>query len=116
MNFTVCYDKEVRDGARNSYFSAFINATYDEEENMGEITDDNFTIVYNKIHKVKVENFTGVFFFARTKLFRPPLYYAKPIFLPMLFSIIYYKCSKTLFIPARFSFIGSCDNITHLDV
>jgi len=113
LNFTVCYDVEgLREGSRNSYFSFFANATYDEEGNLEEIVDDE--IVYNEIHKVKVENFTGVFFFARAKLFAPPTYYIKPIFLPMLFSIIYYKCSKTFFIPARFSFIGSCDNITDL--
>jgi hypothetical protein len=114
LNFTVSYFEEVRDGSRYSYHTYFANATYDDEGNMGDT--ENETMITNEIHKMKVENFTGVFLYARAKLFRPPTYYIRPLFLPMLFSIIYYNCAKLFFIPARFSFIGSCDNITQLPI
>lgn len=114
MNFTVSYLENVRKGARNSYFTYLANATYDDEGNMDEIDKENETMITNEIHKFKVENFTGVFIFARAKLFRLPTYYIRPIFLPALFSIIYYKCAKSFFIPARFSFIGTCDNLKQL--
>ena len=116
MNFTVSYFEEVKDRSRNSYYTYLANATYDDEGNMNEIEDENETMITNQIHKFKVENFTGVFLFARAKLFRFPTYYLRPIFLLGLFSIIYYECAKSFFIPARFSFIGTCDNITQLPV
>jgi len=116
LNFTVSYFENERSGARNSYHTYLANATYDDEGNMEEIDKENETMITNEIHKFKVENFTGMFFFARAKLFRLPTYYLRPIFLPMLFSIIYYNCAKSFFIPARFSFIGTCDNLTQLPV
>ena len=112
LDFTISYESDLRNGSRFSYFSMYGNASYDENGSLINIT--NTTMVTNTHNKVKIDNFTGIFFFLRAKLYRPFTYYLRPIFLPFLFTIIYYNCAKMFFIPARFSFIGTCGNITYL--
>jgi len=112
MDFIVRYDTNMENGSRYSYFTFSGNATYDES---GELIDINETLDYNTIHTLKVENFTGIFFFFRAQLYRSRLFYLRPLF-SALFYIVNFGFTKSLFIPARFSFIGTCDNITQLPV
>jgi hypothetical protein len=99
LSFTVEYKIDVKNRSRFTYFTTNTtvkwNVTTGEFEGFG---IKNFSFKFNKIHKVKIENMTGLFIFQRVLLFDRN----QPIF-------------WKFFHPAKFIFIGFCDNITYLD-
>ena len=99
LSFTVEYKRDVKNRSRFTYFTT--NTTVKWNETTGEFEGfgiKNFSFKFNKIHKVKIENMTGLFIFQRVLLFDRN----QPIF-------------WKFFHPAKFIFIGFCDNITYLD-
>ena len=99
LSFTVEYKRDVKNRSRFTYFTT--NTTVKWNETTGEFEGfgiKNFSFKFNKIHKVKIENMTGLFIFQRLLLFDRN----QPIF-------------WKFFHPAKFIFIGFCDNITYLD-
>jgi len=96
LNFTVHYKKDLENGSRFSYITVNASVVYDNET--GEVVNvTNHTIISNIIHKVNIENFTGLFIFQRAKLYDRNM-----------------PLGKRFFIPAKFIFIGFCDNVTYL--
>ncbi|RLF36844.1 MAG: hypothetical protein DRM99_01855 [Thermoplasmata archaeon] len=96
LNFTVEYKINVRNNSRFSYFT--INGTVIYNESGEPINITNKSFIYNAVHKIKIENFTGFFTFMHAKLFKG-------------------KIGTHWFLnPARFSFAGFCDNVTFLPV
>jgi len=99
LSFTVEFKRDVKDRSRFTYFTT--NTTVKWNETTGKFEDfdlKNFSHVLNKVHKVKIENMTGLFIFQRFVLFDRN----QPIF-------------WKFFHPAKFIFIGFCDNITYFE-
>ena len=98
LNFTVHYKKALENGSKFSYITVNSSVVYDNET--GEVVNvTNSTYVYNAIHKVKIENFTGIFIFQRARLYDRSM-----------------PLGKRFFMPARFIFFGFCDNVTYLPI
>jgi len=96
LNFTVYYKKDLENGSRFSYITVNTSVVYDNE--IGEVVNvTNHTIVSNTIHKVNIEKFTGLFIFQRAKLYDRSM-----------------PLGKRLFVPAKFIFVGFCNNVTYL--
>jgi len=93
LSFTVEYKKDVRNNSRFSYFSGNATVIYNETGAFENLTD--YSYIVNKIHKITVENMTGLFIFFRVRLFE----LTAPLF-------------RKIYQPARFCFIGFCDGIT----
>lgn len=98
LNFTVYYKKDIGLGSRYSYASVYAEPVFDENGTFINLTNE--TILDNKIHKIKVENFTGLFLFYRTRFWKGLLRSDTHLF----------------FIPARFAFAGMCDNVTEVPI
>jgi hypothetical protein len=98
MNFTMEYKKDVRNGSRLTYAS--INCSIIFNESGDPVNVSNLSYIRNDVHKIKVENFSGVFLFTRARLFRGFLTTSAHLF----------------FIPARGIFTGYCDKVTYLPV
>jgi hypothetical protein len=100
LSFTVEFKRDVKDRSRYIYWSG--NATIKWNETTGEFEGfdiKNFSYIFNKIHKVKIENMTGLFIFQRLRLYDRN----QPLFLK-------------LFQPAKFLFIGFCEKVTYFDI
>lgn len=95
LSFTVEFKSDVKDRSRFSYFTG--NASVNWNETTGEFEGiKNFSYIFNKAHKVKVDNMTGFFVFQRIRLFDRH----QPFF-------------RKFFQPAKFIFIGFCDKIIY---
>ena len=95
MNFTIEYKKDVRNGSRFTYSTSNGSVIFDESGNPIDMT--NFSYIRNTIHKIKVENFTGLFMFMHGKFIRGLI-----------------GRGHWFLIPALGSFAGYCDKITYL--
>ena len=97
LSFTLEYKLDLRTRSRFQYFcwnaSVNWNKTTGEFEGFGIKSSSH---IFNKAHKVNVENLTGLFIFQRFRLYNEN----QPIF-------------WKFFWPARLTFIGFCDNITY---
>jgi len=94
LNFTVEYKRDARTFSRFSFASVNATLIYKNE------TFENFTGMVNHTnekHKIKVENFTGMFLFVHARLFKGILVGA-----------------HLIFNPAKFVFVGGCDKVTYL--
>ena len=97
LSFTIDYKKDVRTNSRYSFFS--MSATVIWNETSGEIGGiKNFNFKTNKVHKLNVVNMTGIFIFQRFRLYER----SAPLF-------------RKLFQPAKFMFIGFCENIYYTE-
>lgn len=95
LNFTVYYKKDIGLlGSRFSYETLYAETVYDENGTLINLT--NVTILTNKIHIIKVVNFTGLFIFYRARFWKG----------------LFRRDTHLFFIPARFAFAGVCDNVT----
>ncbi len=106
VTFTINYKIALPIGSKFSYSTLFgginesivadinnITDLEDVENTLRKINDSgNIDVIWNRPHTFRIENFTGVFIYRRTKLLR-------------------FKPEFTLFKPARFTFVGICDNI-----
>ena len=97
MNFTIEFKRPITNGSRFTYATA--NGTVEFDENGTPINLSNFSIIRNTVHKVKVENFTGIFMFMRGRFFKGLM-----------------PNTHWFLIPARGFFGGYCDKITFLPV
>ena len=95
LNFTVEYKINVRNSSRFGYVTMNATVVYNEGE---EPNISNESYIYNTVHKIKVENFTGVFTFMRARIFKGLV------------------GTHQFLNPARFLFIGFCENLTFLPV
>jgi hypothetical protein len=94
LNFTVYYKRDIGLlGSRLSYETLYAETVYDENGTFINLT--NVTFLNNKIHKIKVVNFTGVFIFYRARVWKG----------------LFRRDTHLFFIPARFAFVGVCDNV-----
>ena len=96
LSFTVEFKSDVKIRSRFEYFTG--NASVNWNETTGEFEGiRNFSYIFNKAHKVRVDNMIGFFVFQRIRLFdrHPPLF-------------------RKFFQPAKFIFIGFCDKIIYL--
>ena len=97
LNFTVYYKRDIGlIGTRFSYETLYAETVYDENGTFFNLT--NVTFLINKIHKIKVVNFTGVFIFYRARVWKG----------------LFRRDTHLFFIPARFGFVGLCDNVTEV--
>ena len=96
LDFTLYYKKDVNNNSRVSYSTLFGEAIYDDEGNYLDMINE--TLYNNKINKISVKNFTGIFIFFRTRLLR---------FIPFLHT-------HRFLTTAQFCFSGFCDNVTKL--
>lgn len=98
LSFTVEYKLDLENGSKFSYLT--LNTTLMADNQTGEIVNStDHTYCYNTIHKVHVENMTGLFFFNRARLYDKNM-----------------PAGQRFFIPAKFIFVGICENITYLPV
>lgn len=98
MNFTIEYKNHLRFRSRFVYATVNGSVIFNESGFPEDIT--NVSYIHNQPHKIKVENFTGIFMFMHGRLIR------------RICSVGYHL----FFIPARGSFIGYCDRVTYLPV
>lgn len=97
LSFTLDYKKNVRTNSRYSYVTLSATVIFNETSKEYEgIKDINHFI--NQVHKINIVNMTGIFIFQRIKLFDR----TAPLF-------------RKIFQPAKFLFIGFCDNIDYLE-
>ncbi len=96
LTFEIEYIKNLKNGSRYSYVTVNATVIYNESGEFENLT--NLSLMVNKKHTVTVENFTGFFIFMRFRLFdiKAPLF-------------------KKFFRPAKFGFLGFCDDITFTD-
>lgn len=97
LSFTLEFKRDVRTRSRYQYFCW--NASVKWNKTTGEFEGFNLkssSHIFNKAHKVNVENLTGFFLFQRSRLYNGN----QPIF-------------WKFFWPARITFIGFCKNITY---
>ncbi|KYK27624.1 hypothetical protein AYK20_02535 [Thermoplasmatales archaeon SG8-52-1] len=95
INFTVEFKRNVRNNSRFYYLTTFSKVLYDENGSFNGLDLKNATIITAKAHKIKVENFKFAFSFKRFQL----IYFQAPLW-------------QKIFNPARFQFLGFCDNVT----
>ena len=98
LDFTVYYKKDLKNNSRFSYATLFGEAVYDEEGNY--LNMINETYYNNKINKISVENFSGLFIFFRIRVFR----------------LIPFIHNHRFLTTAQFCFTGFCDNVTEIQV
>jgi len=96
LDFTVYFKKDVNNNSRVTFSTLFGEAIYDDEGNYLDMVNE--TLFKNKINKISVKNFTGIFIFFRTRMFR---------FIPFL-------NTHRFLTAAQFCFSGFCDNVTKL--
>jgi hypothetical protein len=96
LDFNYEYLIDVKNGSRFSYGTTWGEAVYNNS-NLINITNESLTI--NRIHKIQVINFTGIFLFMRMRVRKIP-------FLPN---------TNNWLIPARFAFIGCCEDIQKIN-
>ena len=97
LSFTLEFKRDVRNRSRFSYIT--LNASVKWNKTTGEFEGfdiKNTSHIFNKAHKVNVDNLTGFFIFQRLRLYDGN----QPIF-------------WKFFQPARLIFIGFCENITY---
>jgi hypothetical protein len=93
LSFSVEFIRDVRNRSRFSYITANGTTIYDGNGTYQNLT--NISYIRNEIHSVTIENLTGLFVFIRIRLIN--------IRAPFL---------EKVFQPARFAFVGFCQNIT----
>ena len=97
LSFTVEYNRDLRTRSRFQYFSLNASVNWNKTTGKFEGFDLKSTShIFNKAHKVYVENLTGLFLFQRSRLYNEN----QPIF-------------WKFFWPARITLIGFCENITY---
>jgi len=98
-NFVIYYKKDIRNNkSRFSYNTYFLEMKKNDAINESKNEDgNNFTIINNKVTHIAVTNFTGVFIYFHSGLFK---------------SIS--TCPRKFLVPKTFLLTGLCDNIEHV--
>ena len=96
-NFTVQYTKALENTSKYSYLSYNGTAVFNEDGKVEDIINE--TIKINTPHKVKLVNFSGIFFFKSAEIYNRLM-----------------PWGHRLFTPAKFMFVGYCDNVTYYPV
>ena len=95
FDFNIICKRNLGNSFRFAFLSAFAETIYDENGTLINITNE--TYYFNAKHSLQVKNFSGYFIYQRIKLFER-----------------HASIGKKLIQPAKFNFIGFCDNVTSI--